>query len=111
RMRIDKQRARHIARRTARDARHSLLLAKKHWRLLLIWAVSLGFVFIGGMLLWTATLTIPDLSALENRRIDQSVQIYDRTGQVLLYDLNQNVDRTVVPIASISPNVQAAIIS
>ncbi len=62
-------------------------------------------------MLWAATLQIPDLSALENRRIDQSVQIFDRTGQVLLYDLNQNVDRTVVPLTKISTNIQAATIA
>src|SRR5690348_993626 len=100
-MRIDKHRARRAARRATGDFRHSLRWAKKHWRLILIWAISACFVLGGVVMLWAATLNIPDLSALENRRIDQSVQIFDRTGQVLLYDLNQNVDRTVVPLSSI----------
>ncbi len=83
----------------------------RHWKLLVLWLLSAGLVIAGVVMLWAATLTIPDLSALETRRIDQSVQIYDRTGQVLLYDLNQNVDRTIVPLGSISPNLQSAVIS
>lgn len=84
---------------------------KRHWRLYVLWLLSAGFVIAGVVMLWAATLTIPDLSALETRRIDQSVQIYDRTGQVLLYDLNKNVDRTVVPLEQISPNLQDAVIA
>jgi 1A family penicillin-binding protein len=83
----------------------------RHWKLVVLWAVSVGLVVAGASMLWAAMLTIPDLSALETRRIDQSVQIYDRTGQVLLYDLNRNVDRTIVPLSQISPNLQAAVIS
>jgi 1A family penicillin-binding protein len=110
-MLIDSERVRQAAHRAARRTRHGASAARRHWKLLLLWGGSLGFIVVGLVVLWAATLQIPDLSALENRRIDQSVQIYDRTGQVLLYDLNQNVDRTVVPLASISPNVQAATIA
>jgi len=85
--------------------------ARKHWKLIGLWAGSAALLGVGLILLWGATLTIPDLSALENRRITQSVEIYDRTGQVLLFDLNHNVDRTVIPLQNISPNIQAATIA
>jgi 1A family penicillin-binding protein len=94
-----------------RSARKALRFIRRHWRLIALWCISAGLLLVGAIFLWAATLQIPDLSALENRRIDQSVQIYDRTGQVLLYDLNNNVDRTVVPLSSISPNVQDATIA
>ena len=98
-----------------RIARHELKkgwrFARRHWRLIIVWGLSAGLLFGGALFLWAATLQIPDLSALENRRIDQSVQIYDRTGQVLLYDLNHNVSRTVVPLSQMSTNVQDATIA
>lgn len=62
--------------------------------------------------MWAASLRIPDLTSLENRVIEQSLKIYDRTGTVLLYDVhNDNQQRTVVPLNQISPNVQHAVLS
>ncbi len=66
---------------------------------------------MGGFLLWAATLQVPDLASIENRKIEQSVRLYDRTGTVMLYNLNSNAQRTIVPLASISPNVQNATIA
>jgi 1A family penicillin-binding protein len=39
------------------------------------------------------------------------VTLYDRTGEVALYNLNSNVSRTIVPLAEISPTVQNATIA
>ncbi|MES2213835.1 MAG: transglycosylase domain-containing protein [Patescibacteria group bacterium] len=60
------------------------------------------------MFLWVASLRIPDLSDLGERKVIQSTKIYDRTGQVLLYDMSSDVRRTVVPFDSISPNIKKA---
>lgn len=72
---------------------------------------SAGFVVVGGGALWVATLKMPDLNAFENRKIAQSTKIYDRTGSVLLYDVNTDVKRTVISLASTSPFVQKATIA
>lgn len=70
-----------------------------------------GFVALGLFFLWAATLEVPDLKGVEQRRVVQSTKIYDRTGQILLYDLSQNVTRTQVPISDISPLIQQATIA
>lgn len=62
-------------------------------------------------MVWAATLQVPDLSSIESRKVEQSVKIYDRTGTVLLYNLNSSTQRTVVPLTQISPTVQNAIIA
>lgn len=62
----------------------------------------LGVLIVSALFIWVSTLQIPDLSAFEERRILQSTKIYDRTGEVLLYDLHQDVRRTVVPNENIS---------
>ncbi|MGH7141775.1 MAG: transglycosylase domain-containing protein [Minisyncoccia bacterium] len=90
---------------------HILRFIKRHFLAIVACIVALGFITLGGLILWAATLKIPDLSSLENRKIQQSVQIYDRTGTVLLYDLNQDAVRTVVPISQISPNIQNAFVA
>ncbi len=77
----------------------------------IIWVLGILFLLMGGVLLWASTLQIPDLSSLENRVVEQSVNIYDRTGTILLYNLNNNAQRIVVPLSAISPNIQEATIA
>lgn len=64
--------------------------------------VGLGFVATGTLLLVVALASTPDISAFADRRVDQSTKIYDRTGQVLLYDYNRDMRREIVPLAEIS---------
>ena len=71
----------------------------------------LGLLAVGGTFIWIATLEIPDLSAFEERRILQSTKIYDRTGEVLLYDLHQDVKRTIVPFENISYHIKNATVA
>ncbi len=68
----------------------------------------LGLVGAGVLLVWISMLDIPDLSSFEDRRIQQSTKIYDRTGEILLYDLHQDVRRTVVPFEEISHHIKNA---
>lgn len=84
---------------------------RKHWRLIATWGFAGAFFFGGVSFLWAASLRIPDLQSLENRKIEQSVKIYDRTGEVLLSDLNEDFARTIVPLEEISDNIKKAIIA
>lgn len=69
---------------------------------------SILLFLMGVVFLWVATLRIPDLSDLNDRRVVQSTKIYDKTGQVLLYDMSSDVRRTVIPFDQISPNIKKA---
>ena len=75
--------------------------------------VIFGFCLIGAAVLafYISTITIPDFSNFANRRIDNSTQIYDRTGKILLYDVHSNVKRTQISGDKISPYVKNATIS
>lgn len=88
---------------------------KKHWKDIiidgLIGIFVLGMLTIGGLFIWVSTLEIPDPSSFEQRRILQSTKIYDRTGEVLLYDLHQDVRRTIVPYEDISYNIKNATVA
>lgn len=78
---------------------------------------ALIIVFVAGLivsslvLLWVSTLEIPDLSSFEQRRILQSTKIYDRTGEILLYDLHQDVKRTIIPYEDISYYIKNATVA
>ena len=71
----------------------------------------IGLVVAGGIFIWISTLEIPDLSVFEERRILQSTKIYDRTGEILLYDLHQDVKRTIIPYENMSYNIKNATIA
>jgi 1A family penicillin-binding protein len=95
-------------------------MTKKSWLRLHIKDILIDFgIFLfvviilsaAGLLLWISTLEMPDLSSFEERRVLQSTKIYDRTGEILLYDLHQDVKRTVVPFENISRHLKNATIA
>ena len=86
--------------------------ARTHVFLVIIFGIlGIGFIGAGGLLLAVATTPVPSISSFANRQINQSTKIYDRTGQVLLYDYNRDSRRDVVPLADISPNAINATIA
>ncbi len=102
---------RHLLHRGRHLTKKHTSFARRHWRAIIMWCAGLFFVFCGLFVLWAATLKLPDLASLADRKVEQSVKIYDRTGEVLLYDLHDNAQRTIVPITEISPNIQHATIA
>lgn len=82
-----------------------------HLRNIWLFVLSGGLFLLGITALWVATLKIPDLTDIATRQVSQSTKIYDRTGQILLYDLGQNIRRTVIPFDDISKNVKQAVVA
>ena len=69
----------------------------------------IGFLVVAGILAaWVSTFKLPDLSSFEDRKVAQSTKIYDRTGKTLLYNIHQDIKRTVVPFETISKNIKNA---
>jgi 1A family penicillin-binding protein len=78
---------------------------------ILLAVLSVG-IFAGGLLMvWLSSLPIPDLNSFEQRKVLQSTKIYDRTGEILLYDVNQDIRRTIVPIEQISRHAKNATVA
>ncbi len=85
---------------------------KKHLVLTAVFVfVGLGFLATGTLLLVIALAPTPDISAFADRKVDQSTKIYDRTGQVLLYDYNRDMRREIVPLEEISSYAVSATIA
>jgi 1A family penicillin-binding protein len=79
------------------------------------WLWALGTFFVGFLIFttgifaaWASVVSIPSIDNFENRKIAQSTKIYDRTGNIVLYDVHGSVRRTAVPLSSISPFIQKA---
>lgn len=84
---------------------------KKHYKKILIYLFSLGFIVLGSIAFWISTFQMPDLKSFEARTVSQSTKIYDRTGKVLLFDLNQDLKRKVIPFTDISKYIKDATVS
>jgi 1A family penicillin-binding protein len=71
----------------------------------------LVFSFLGtiGLFAYFAK-DLPDPTKINQRQIVQSTKIYDRTGQVILYDIHGEEKRTVIPFEEIPQFVKEATI-
>lgn len=83
----------------------------RKWREVFFFMAGGFFLVLGVITIWLVSLKIPDFNSFEDRKISGSTKIYDRTGEVLLYDIHEDVKRTVVPLGSININMQNATIA
>ncbi len=60
---------------------------------------------------WAATLEIPSVDNFDTRQVEQSTKIYDRTGEILLFNIYGDKRRTVVPLEDISRHLRNATIA
>ena len=74
-------------------------------------SLGVGVIFVGVLLIWVSTLKLPDFKLFTERKIQSSTKIYDRTGQILLYDVHENIKRTVVPYEEMGTNVKNATVA
>lgn len=65
-----------------------------------------AFVF-----LWIGNLELPDFKSFNDRKVASSTKIYDRTGQILLYDIHQDIKRTVIPYSDMGPTIKNATVA
>lgn len=72
---------------------------------------TLFFICAGFFLVWFSTLHIPDIDNFDKRTVSNSTKIYDRTGEVVLYDIHENIQRTIVNSEEISEYAKNAIVA
>ncbi len=70
------------------------------------------FIFLAGVILvWLSSLRIPDFNSFDDRKVVNSTKIYDRTGEILLYDIYQNVKKTSIPFEEMSLYIKNATVA
>lgn len=73
--------------------------------------LGLGVLVLGIIIIWISTLSLPDFNSFTERKVASSTKIYDRTGTIVLYDLNDNIRRTVIADENIGANVKNATVA
>src|SRR3990167_9757684 len=91
---------------------------KRQWRRLPPWvemgiiaAAVIFFFSVGAIIVWATLAPIPAINNFENRQVAQSTKIFDRTCNIVLYDVHGAMRRTSVPLEAISPYIQKAAIA
>ncbi len=87
---------------------------KLFWKLsknLFFILVSFFLITIAAIAIYIATISIPDFSNFANRKIDNSTQIYDRTGKILLYDVHGDIKRIQIPSEEIPQYIKDAAVA
>ncbi len=87
--------------------------SRKEVKKFLLSTTGIAGVFALGVVLWIGILyiSLPSPDLLENRIIAESTKIYDRTGEVLLYEIHGEERRTIIPSARIPEHIKQATIA
>ena len=80
-------------------------------RNLLIIAASIVLVIFGVLLFWIGSFKIPSIESFTERKIVSSTKILDKTEEVVLFDANEDIKRTIIPYQDISLNAKNAIVA
>jgi len=78
------------------------------------WLLGIAAVFlllIGVLVIWISTLDLPDFKTFTEQKIQSSSKIYDRTGTIVLYDVHQDIKRTVIPDEAIGVKIKNATVA
>ena len=84
---------------------------KGFWKNLILFCVGISIVVAGIGMIWISSFKIPDFRSFENIKTANSTKIYDRTGQVLLYDIHQDIKRTDIPFENMGSNIKNATVA
>lgn len=73
---------------------------------LILFVIGVFILITGILIIWVSSLKIPDFHSFEDRKIINSTKIYDRTGEILLYDIHQDVKRTNILFEEMGTNIK-----
>lgn len=85
---------------------------RKHFiKNLILGFIAFGLIVLGSFVVWVSTLRLPDFKSFDQRKIQSSTKIYDRTGEILLYDVHQDIKRTIIPYEEMGTNILNATVA
>ncbi len=75
--------------------------------MMFLWLFVIGTIMLLSFFLYLQR-TLPDPQSIATRKVGESTKIYDRTGEVLLYDIHGEEKRTVIPWEQIPDTIKKA---
>lgn len=84
---------------------------KVSWKKVTLSILAFFFLFFGTILVWASLVRLPDISTFQARKIANSSKITDKTGKIVLYDIQRSVRRTEIPLSEMGDTIKNAVIS
>ncbi len=81
--------------------------AFKAFAMLFLWLFVIGSIMLLSFFLYLQR-TLPDPESIATRKVGESTKIYDRTGEILLYDIHGEEKRTIIPWEQIPDTIKKA---
>lgn len=83
----------------------------KYIKNLFLFGMGIALFFIAFIIIWLASIKIPDFRAFEDRKMSSSTKIYDKTGEIVLYDIHQDIRRKTITFEEMGDNIKNATIA
>ena len=83
------------------------LITMKALAMLFLWLFVIGSIVLLSFFLYLQR-TLPDSESIATRKVGESTKIYDRTGEVLLYDIHGEEKRTIIPWEQMPETIKEA---
>src|SRR3989344_4759083 len=83
------------------------LITMKALAMLFLWLFVIGSIMLLSFFLYLQR-TLPDPESIATRKVGESTKIYDRTGEVLLYDIHGEEKRTIIPWEQMPETIKEA---
>lgn len=100
-----------LIKKDARDLKHWIHRHKKLMHNIGLFLLSAAIIVTGAFMIWLASIKLPDFQSFEERKIANSTKIYDRTGEILLYNVHQDIKRTVIPFGEMGQTIKDATVA
>lgn len=84
---------------------------RQSWKQWILGFLTICIVLVGGTIIWASTLKLPDFKSFTEQKVQSSTKIYDRTGKILLYNVNQDIKRTIIPSEAMGVNIKNATVA
>lgn len=88
-----------------------LLKSGKFWKNIILLSAGMCAVMAGIIVIWLSSIKIPDFNSFNDRKIENSIEIYDRTGEILLYNIHQETKRTDILSDAMGVNIKNATVA
>ncbi|MFT5280789.1 MAG: penicillin-binding protein 1C [Flavobacteriaceae bacterium] len=73
--------------------------------------LGLGIILTGLVLVWVSQMEIPNFNDFQERKVASSTKIFDKTEEVLLYDVHGDIKRTLISFEEMGDPITEAIVA
>src|SRR3989344_3419712 len=84
---------------------------ERFWKNTALFGAGIFVFMVGLIIVWLTSMKIPDFNSFSDRKIENSTKIYDRTGEILLYDIHKNTKRTDITSEKMGINIKNATVA